>query len=56
MEDILIQSGAGLVTMAGADLLDIANIDGVAAANMIYTGHGANNGLFACATATWPAE
>ncbi len=45
VEDILIQSGAGLVTMAGADLLDIANIDGVAAANLIYTGHGANNGL-----------
>ena len=38
VDHVTIQSGAGLATMRGADLLDVSNIDGVAVANMIYTG------------------
>jgi hypothetical protein len=38
-------AGAGLCTMGGADLLDVADVDGTAAANLIYVGHGAHNGL-----------
>jgi hypothetical protein len=38
VDHVTIQSGAGLATMRGADLLDVSDIDGVAAANMIYSG------------------